>query len=209
MLAGRVQEFFRDRMVRNYDRAIGPLERRVFASARRRLLASARGLVLDIGAGTGANFAQYPDAVERVVAVDPELGMLESARAKGETAAVSVALVAASAEELPFPSASFDTIVATLVLCTIPDPARALDEAVRVLKPDGRALFLEHVRSSSPALGLLMDVATPVQRVVAAGCHLNRRTQSLVTAAGFRVESLSERFRGSLVEIVAAAPTQS
>jgi ubiquinone/menaquinone biosynthesis C-methylase UbiE len=196
-------------MVRNYDRAIGPLERRVFSTARRRLLAAARGRVLDIGAGTGANFALYPDSVERVVALDPELGMLDTARAKCATAAVAVSLVAASAEELPFPSASFDTIVATLVFCTIPNPARALDEAARVLKPDGRALFLEHVRSSSPVLGLVMDVATPLQRLVAAGCHLNRRTQSLVIAAGFRVESLGERFRGSLVEIVASAPARS
>ena len=209
MLARRVQDFFRERFVRNYDRAMAPLERRLFGDARRRLVASARGRVLDLGAGTGANFAHFPAAVQGVVALDPEAGMLGAARPKAAAAPVGVALVAASAEALPFPDASFDTVVATLVFCTIPDPERALAEVRRVLAPGGRALLLEHVRSSSSLLGLAMDALTPLQRIVAAGCHLNRRTQSLVAEAGFRVESRKERFLGSLVEIVAAAPAQT
>ena len=209
MLARRVHDFFRDRMVRNYDRWMRPMERRVFGDARRRLVAHAAGRVLDLGAGTGANFAHYGSGVGSVVAVDPELGMLAFAREKTGAASVPVSLVAASAEALPFPDASFDTVVATLVFCTIPDPGRALGEVERVLAPEGRLLMLEHVRASSPVLGLLMDAATPLQRVVAAGCHLNRATHGLVARAGFRVEALRERFHGTVVEIEAVRPART
>lgn len=206
MVAGRLQEFFRARMVRNYDRAMEPLERRIFEEARRRLLARARGRVLDLGAGTGANFAFYSDDVLHVAAVDPEDGMLAAARGKASRATVAVSLVAGSAEALPFATGVFDTVVATLVFCTIPDPAKALAEVSRVLAPEGRFLMLEHVRSTTPLLGVLLDAATPVQRIVAAGCHLNRRTQALVAEAGFRIDSLRERFRGTVVEIDATRP---
>lgn len=203
MLARRVEEYFRDRMVGNYDRCMGPLERRLFGEARARLAARTFGLVLDVGAGTGANFAHYSEAARAVVAVDPELRMLAAARARAASARPPVRLVAASAEELPFRSASFDSAVATLVFCTIPDPARAIAEIERVLAPGGRLLMLEHVRSHTPLVAVLQDAATPLQRLVAAGCHLNRRTQSLVARSGFRVDALRERFRGTIVELEA------
>jgi ubiquinone/menaquinone biosynthesis C-methylase UbiE len=209
MLARRVQDFFRARMVRNYDRLMEPVERRLFGEARRRLAARASGRVLDLGAGTGANFAHYREGVDRVVALDPELGMLAAARPKAAAAPVAVSLVGGSAEALPFPDASFDTVLATLVFCTIPDPGRAIVEVERVLAPGGRVLMLEHVRPPSPILGALADLLTPVQRVVAAGCHLNRATQALVARAGFRVEALRERLRGAVVEIEAVRPART
>ncbi len=208
MLARRVQEYFKDRMVRNYDRMLRPFERRTFGESRRRLLQHAEGRVLDVGAGTGVNFAYYPREVRHVVALDPELGMLATASPKREASAVPVSFVAGSAEALPFPDATFDTVVATLVFCTIGDPGRAIAEVARVLAPGGRVLMLEHVRSSNPILGVVMDVATPLQRIVAAGCHLNRKTHALVARAGFRVEVLRRRALGSVVEIEAIRPAQ-
>ena len=190
-------------MVRNYDECMRPFERRVFGAARARLAGAAIGRVLDVGAGTGANFSHYGHAVRSVFAIDPEIGMLETARAKAALASVPVHLVAASAEELPFASATFDTVVATLVFCTIPDPVRALGEVERVLVPGGRVLMLEHVRSSTAPLALLQDVATPLQRIVAAGCHLNRRTRSLVERSGLRLDAVRERYLGVVAELEA------
>jgi len=138
-----------------------------------------------------------------VVALDPELGMLANAHEKAAAAPVRVTLVAGSAEALPFPDEAFDTVVATLVFCTIADPAAAMAEVERVLSPGGRVLMLEHIRSSNAALGFLMDIATPVQRIVAAGCHLNRATQALVARAGFRIETATRRFRGTILELEA------
>lgn len=208
MLARRVQEYFKDRMVRNYDRMLRPFERRTFGESRHRLLRHAEGRVLDLGAGTGANFAYYPREVRHVVALDPELGMLATADGKREAATVPVVIVAGSAESLPFPDATFDTVVATLVFCTIGDPGRAIAEVARVLAPGGRVLMLEHVRSSNPLLGIVMDAATPLQRLVAAGCHLNRKTHGLVARAGFSVEVLRRRALGCVVEIEAIRPAQ-
>jgi ubiquinone/menaquinone biosynthesis C-methylase UbiE len=203
MLARRVQDFFRDRMVRNYDRAMRPLEQRALGEARRRLVGHATGRVLDLGAGTGANFAHYSTGVRNIVALDPEIGMLAFAREKRDAARVPISIVAASAEALPFPDASFDTVVATLVFCTIADPERAIVEVGRVLAPAGRVLMLEHVRPPNPVLGLAADLLTPVQRVVAVGCHLNRVTLATVQCAGLRVDSLKERLLGAVIEIVA------
>ena len=195
-------------MVRNYDECMRPFERRVFGEARARLVATAVGRVLDVGAGTGANFAHYGDAVHSVVAVDPELEMLERAAPKGARSAATVHIVAASAEELPFPDESFDTVVATLVFCTIADPGRALGELERVMAHGGRILMLEHVRSSSRPLALLQDVATPIQRVIAAGCHLNRQTRSLVERSGLRIDAVRERYLGVVVELEATRATR-
>jgi ubiquinone/menaquinone biosynthesis C-methylase UbiE len=207
-MLGRLQAYCRARMIRDYDRLMEPLERRAFAVARERLASAARGRVLDLGAGTGANFAHYSRAAELVVAIDPELGMLAKAARRVESAGAPVTLVAAAAERLPFGAAAFDTVVATLVFCTIGEPERAMAEVARVLAPGGRILMLEHVRSSSKLLGLVQDVATPVQRIVASNCHLNRRTVSLVERAGLRLDAVRERWRGMLVELEATAPAE-
>ena len=202
MVVSRLEQFFGNRLVANYDRLMAPLERRVFGEARRRLVGAAAGRVLDVGAGTGANFSLFAAGDARVVALDPEPGMLERAGRKASGAAVDVALVRATAEALPFPDGCFDTVVATLVFCTIRRPAVALAEVRRVLRPGGRLLMLEHVRSNRPALGLVQDLLTPAQRVVAAGCHLNRPTLALV-ARGLAVTAVRERFASTIVEIEA------
>lgn len=196
-----LQGFFDDRFVRNYDRCVAPLERSVFREARKRLIGRAAGLVLDLGAGTGANAEFFEAPVRGVIAVDRDERMLVQSKAR--PAAVPIRLVVADAEALPFSSGAFDTVVACLVLCTTPRPDIALAELARVLAPGGRALFLEHVRSTSGIIGLAQDLANPLQRLVAGGCNLNRRTGSSLRRAGFRVDSHRSRFAGILIEVEA------
>jgi len=195
-----VERFFHERFVREYDRFVAPFERAAFREARARIAASARGRVLDIGAGTGANFA-YFTAADTVTAIDPEPRMLAQSTERALASRAPVALAVADGELLPFPSQTFDTVVATLVLCTIPSARRALSEIRRVLKPGGRLLALEHVRSTSRALAALQTVATPVQRIIAGGCELDRDTVAEVITAHFTIQNLRRRFAGALVEI--------
>jgi ubiquinone/menaquinone biosynthesis C-methylase UbiE len=132
---------------------------------RRRLLAGARGAVLEIGGGTGANLAHYRD-VDRVTIAEPNPFMRRRLDQKLTDARVPVEVSPAGTEELPFPDGSFDTVVSTLVLCTVPDQESALDEVRRVLRPGGRLLFIEHVRAGGPqpagriAWGLSGDVSS-------------------------------------------------
>ncbi len=201
MGSGGLQGYFDDRFVRNYDRCIAPFERSVFREARKRLLGRAAGLVLDLGAGTGVNTEFYEAPVRSVIAVDRDERML--VQSEGRPAAVPVHAAVADAEALPFPGGVFDTVVACLVFCTTPRPELALAELIRVLAPGGRALFLEHVRSTSTIIGLVQDLANPLQRLVAGGCNLNRQTEASLRTAGLRVERRHSRFAGILVEIEA------
>lgn len=176
-----------------YDLLNSRLDERLFGERRRRLLEAAHGRVLEVGAGTGANLGHYPtDQVNELVLLDVGRGMLARARGKAEALGLRVDLRQASAEQLPFDDESFDTVVFTLSLCTIPDPIRALWEARRVLKPAGRLLVLEHVRAHDPGLARLQDRFTPVQRFIALGCHPNRDTRRNIEAAGFVFESVDE-----------------
>lgn len=120
---------------------------------RRRLLAAVRGRVLDVGAGTGANLPRYPRDAAEVVLLDPSPGMLERARRRATEIGALTQNREGRAEALPFADESFDTVVFTLSLCTIPDPDAALRQARRVLRPDGRLLVLEHVRAWRRASG--------------------------------------------------------
>jgi ubiquinone/menaquinone biosynthesis C-methylase UbiE len=203
MATNAVERFFRERMVTHYDRLMEPLERRVFGAARERLVARAEGRVLEIGAGTGANFAYYGPQASRVVAVEPELGMLAQSRSRAARLGGRVHLLAAEGEALPFRDGAFDSVLGTLVLCTVDRPAVALAEVRRVLRPGGRLLLLEHVRSNWAAVGAVQDVFTPVQQLLAAGCHLNRRTRLLVERAGLTVTAARARFASTVVEIEA------
>lgn len=170
----------------SYDPLSARWERRHGAELRRKLLARARGRVLEIGVGTGLSLPHYPP-VEELVATDPSEPMLRRARRRATEAGRKVTFVEAPAEQLPFEDDSFDTVVSMLVLCTVEDPQRALQEIRRVLRPDGQFLFSEHVRSDDPQRARWQDRLEPVWRVVANGCHPNRRTRDTIDAAGFDV----------------------
>lgn len=170
------------------------LATRHFAALRRRTLAPARGRVLELGVGTGLNLACYPEAVEAVVGVDPNPGMLELAAPAAARAPRPVELVAGRAEALDFPDGSFDTVVSTVTLCSVDDPARALAEAHRVLAPGGRFLFLEHGLADLPRVARWQRRLTPLQRRMGDGCHLDRDFAALLAASPLAVESLDAGF---------------
>jgi ubiquinone/menaquinone biosynthesis C-methylase UbiE len=135
-----------------YDRLGAASEEAGMREERRRLLQRATGEVLEIGAGTGLNLALYPPAVTRVVAAEPDPHMIRRLRRKAQEAHVPVEIVSAPAEALPLADGSFDTVVGTLVLCTVSEPAVVLAEIARLLRPGGRYLFLEHVRAHEAGL---------------------------------------------------------
>lgn len=147
--------------------------------------------VLELGGGTGANLAHFPEGV-RVVVVEPSGPMREKLRPKVARAAVPVEIAGASASELPFADASFDAVVATLVLCTIPDLTGALAEVRRVLRPGGRLLFYEHGGGSAGKVGTWQRRIDPVWTRVACGCHLTRNPRRELEAAGFTLDDLEE-----------------
>lgn len=169
-----------------YDWLAAPAQRWE-ARHRRALCAGARGLVLELGAGTGLNFAHYRSA-RRVVAVEPEPHMLRRAARRAGEAPVPVSLVAAVAEALPFRDGAFDAVVCSLVLCSVRDPGRALEECGRVLAPDGELRLYEHVRSPRPGVARLQDRVERPWRWLAGGCHPNRDTVGALRARGFHVE---------------------
>jgi SAM-dependent methyltransferase len=151
----------------------------------------ARGEVLEIGAGSGLNLPFYSREVRRVVGVDPSLELQRMARARVDAARLPVEFLAQSAEEpLPLSAASFDTVVTTWTLCSIPDVSRALQEARRVLKPDGRLIFIEHGRAPDAKVIAWQERLTPFWKHATGGCRLNRKIDDLIAAAGFRVTEL-------------------
>ena len=172
-----------------YDRMNAREERRLGPRVRSRIAGEAHGQVLEIGAGTGANFPYYP-ADSLVVATEPDPFMLKRAKDKLAGLGLSnIQLRDASADNLPFDDAAFDHVVCTLVLCSVPGQPAALAETWRVLKPGGRFRFLEHVRNDDSRFwGTLQDMVTPVWRWLGAGCHPNRRTRQAIEDAGFSIE---------------------
>jgi SAM-dependent methyltransferase len=175
-----------------YDWMNATAERRWMGKRRADLLADTRGVVLEIGGGTGANLPYYRD-VEWLVIAEPDPFMREKLRPKLAQARVPVEISDADAQRLPFADESFDTVVSTLVFCTIPDPQAALMEIRRALRPTaGRLLFLEHVRGEGK-VARWQDRVQPLWSWLLAGCHPNRDTVANVEVTGFRVEKL-ERF---------------
>ena len=173
---------------------LGPrLDRRGTADRRRELLSRATGRTVEVGAGTGLNLRYYPSAVTEVLAVEPDLYMFRHLVAALASAPVPVRLKRASAEALPVEGASVDTIVMSLVLCSVPDTDAALAEALRVLKPGGRLLFFEHVRSQDARLARRQDRFERPWGWFGGGCHPNRDTLAAIGLAGFQVQEV-ERF---------------
>jgi SAM-dependent methyltransferase len=177
---------------RIYDRMFARSERAGLAEIRRDALASARGEVLEIGAGTGLNLRAYPrEGITRIVATEPDAAMSRHLRDKVAEAPAPVDVIEVHGERLPFADATFDTVVGTLVLCEPKDPAVVVAEIARVLKPGGRYLFVEHVRSEDPKLARRQDRAAPLWRTVSGGCNCNRDTLATIEASGLDVERVS------------------
>ena len=157
-------------------------------------LEEARGLVLEIGFGTGLNLPHYPPAVERLVVMDPSNALAERVQRRLQHAPMPVEMLRRDASErMPFEDATFDTVVSTWTLCSVEGLQTALAEIRRVLKPDGRFLFMEHGLSDRPVTARIQNLLNPLQNVVSCGCNLNRRIDEEMEAAGLVILSL-ERF---------------
>jgi SAM-dependent methyltransferase len=175
---------------RLYDPFVWVGERAGVRPHRQELLSRAGGCTLEIGSGTGLNLAHYPDDVDDLVLVEPDAAMRSRLEKRLSRSGRRARLVDAPAERLPFADGSFDTVVSTLVLCTVDAPDVALREIARVLRPDGQVLFLEHVRSESPTLAWWQDRLAGPWRHFARGCRCNRATAQLITACGFELQAL-------------------
>ncbi len=193
MVSENVQALQHPGFARMYLRFSAQAERRGAARHRDRLLAGLRGTVIEVGAGNGLNFAHYPATVTEVLAIEPDQTLREHAQVAAMASSVAVRVLNAQAGELPAADGVLDGVVMSLVLCTVPDPAQALREAARVLRPGGELRFYEHVRSAHPALGRAQDAVMPLWRRVAGGCEPNRDTTTTIIAAGFTIDSI-DRF---------------
>jgi ubiquinone/menaquinone biosynthesis C-methylase UbiE len=166
------------------------LDRAEFATLRRAALADVRGEILEIGFGTGLNLPHYPATVRRLTAVDSSAGMSKLARQRIAASAIAVDQRVLDGARLPFADDSFDTVVSTFTLCSIGEVQGALRELRRVLKPGGRFHFVEHGLSDDPGVQRWQHRLTPVQRLVAGGCHLDRDIAALIAGAGFSFAGL-------------------
>ncbi len=172
-----------------YDRMSAKMERAGLHAQREALLAGASGRVLEIGAGTGANLGLYGSEVEALTVTEPESPMLKRLQRRVQEQAPKTTVLRAPAEDLPFEDGSFDTAVSTLVLCGVSDQPRALGELRRVLRPGGKLLFIEHVRSDEPGLARKQDRMNGLNHFLV-GCDCNRTTLDSIQAAGFEVSQL-------------------
>jgi ubiquinone/menaquinone biosynthesis C-methylase UbiE len=176
-----------DRIAWIYDFMESPMEILSVASWRRDLLSGVTGKVLEVGVGTGKNLPYYPEGIE-LTGVDISPKMLERAQRNAETLKIKANLLVMDIEQMSFPDRCFDYVVATFVFCSVSDPIKGLREVRRVLKDDGTALFLEHVRSENWLLGTIMDFFNPVVRSLI-GPNINRRTVENIRMAGFEIVS--------------------
>lgn len=190
-----------DRSAGSYDRLIAPFERALFGGGREWVCSRAQGEVLELAAGTGRNLPFYPEGM-RLTAVELSPEMLEIARHRAGDLGIEADLRVGDVQNLPFPDASFDTVVATLALCTIPDDRSTVAEAARVLRPGGLLLLLEHVRSPLLPVRILQRALNPLT-VLLEHDHLLREPLRHVQDAGLVVEHL-ERSKLGLVERLAA-----
>ena len=181
-----------------------PFSRNAVAGQRRRLLADARGAVLEVGAGSGLNLRHYRE-VDSVCVTEPDAALRKRLFDRVTAAAVPVTIHELPIEETDLPDASFDAVVCTFVLCTVADQGVALEEIRRLLKPEGRLLFLEHVRGPGWR-GRLQAVSTPVWSAsLGAGCHLDRRTLDAIRSAGFVIDRCD---RSGVVAAGVAVPSR-
>lgn len=164
---------------------------------RERAISAAEGRVLEIGIGSGLNLPFYGATVGHVVGLDPSPRLLAMAQEGSRHSAIPIELVESGAEVIPLHDRSFDTVVTTWTLCSIPDASRALSEMRRVLKPGGRLLFVEHGRAPNRIVLRWQDRLTPIWKRLMGGCHLNREIAKLIEGAGFRLERLASGYMNS------------
>lgn len=184
-----------------YDAFMKPVETKYITAWRKELLAHAKGEVLEIGTGTGVNFPLYPKGTS-VTAVEPNPYMISKSQVRRKQAQVPITIVEGVGEKLPFPDHQFDTVVVTLVLCSVQNPKQTLGEIKRVLKQGGRVLILEHVEMEQPIFSILQNVMTPLWKHLCDGCHLNRNTEKTIQDSGFKVISKHSYLSGFAVSLV-------
>jgi ubiquinone/menaquinone biosynthesis C-methylase UbiE len=196
MNVSRIREVY-DERARRYDATVGRAENLMLGDFRRRFGAMMTGDTLEIGVGSGLNLPYYPApaAIHTHTAMDLSTGMMDVARERAAVSGLPVRFVHGDAQRLPFRDHTFDTVGVSLVLCTVPDPARALREMRRVCKPEGKIVLLEHVLSHHWPVALIERVMTPLQ-ARAIGCHLDRETIETARRAGLRIESEQVRRLG-------------
>lgn len=174
-----------------YDGVMAGAERDGLAAHRARLLAPVAGRILELGAGTGANLPFYGARVSELVLSEPEKPMVRRLERKLRGYRIPTRVIRAGAEQVPLESGSCDAVVFTLVLCTVPDPLRALSEVRRVLKPGGRVVFIEHVRSDDPVLARWQERLRRPWSWFGHGCQCNRPTLAILDAAGFAIAEVA------------------
>jgi len=179
------------------------MDKMIPVKLRQRAIEQANGQVLEVGVGTGANLEYYLPGCE-VTGIDFSPGMLNKARRKIFRAKVPVTLLEMDAEHMDFPDNTFDTVVATCVFCSIPDPVQGFREVKRVCKNGGRIILLEHMRSENPVLGWLMDVFNPLALYLI-GSNINRQTVENVRRADITIFSVEE-FSGKIIKLILAEP---
>lgn len=165
-----------------------------FNRFRAEALGSVRGEVLEIGIGTGLNLSSYPEGIDSITGLEPNPGMVRKLKKRSARQRVKVEPVVAGAEAMPFDPGSFDTVVTTLTLCSVPDRAGALAEIRRVLKPDGKLVVFEHGMSPDERVANWQRRLNPIQRVFASGCVLDVPVREELVSAGFNCSKLSERY---------------
>ncbi|WP_046470290.1 class I SAM-dependent methyltransferase [Allosalinactinospora lopnorensis] len=193
-----------DRFARRYDRSIRPTEVLLLEDGRRWACSQARGRTLEVGIGTGRNVAEYPDGVE-LLGVDLSPWMLSIARRRATELGRDVELRQGDAMRLPWPRASFDSVVVTLTLCSVPDDAAVVDEMARVLVPEGRLIVLEHVGSHQKFPRMVERLFDPLTRRLMED-HLLREPEPHLDAAGLRITHAERRKLGTIARVVAEKP---
>ena len=161
---------------------------------RSRYVSQAEGKVLEIGIGSGLNLNHYSDKVESITGVDPAEELTAKARTRADAISADVNVIGVSGESIPIESESFDTVVCTWTLCSIPDPEPAVAEMYRALKPGGKLIFVEHGRSDEPHIEKWQRRIEPIWKVIGGGCHLTRRADDLITNGGFNIQSFESGY---------------
>lgn len=170
---------------------------------RSQVVPAAKGVVLEVGMGSGLNLALYnPDTVTLVYGLEPSEGMRRKAQENVNNSPVAVELLDLPGEQIPLADASVDTVLLTFTLCTIPDAHGALQQMFRVLKPGGKLLFIEHGLAPETSVSTWQNRITPVWKKFSGGCHLNRPIADLISAAGFEIETLDTHYASGAPRIV-------